>query len=98
MSRPSPTKYERIAFMASQSPETADALARLTKQYGNTAPEQADVIVALDGDGLMLQTLHRFMTTGKPIYGMHRGTIGFLMNEYSAEHLQQRLPARAQRA
>ena len=45
--------------------------------------EDADIIVALGGDGLMLQTLHRFMNSGKPIYGMHRGTVGFLMNEFS---------------
>ena len=43
------------------------------------------MIVALGGDGLMLQTLHRFMNSGKPIYGMHRGTVGFLMNEYSEQ-------------
>ena len=48
------------------------------------SPHRADVIVALGGDGLMLQTLHKFMDSGKPIYGMHRGTVGFLMNEYSA--------------
>ena len=54
--------------------------------------EAADVIVALGGDGLMLRTLHRFMNSGKPIYGMHRGTVGFLMNEYAEER-----PARAAR-
>ena len=46
-------------------------------------PETADVIVALGGDGFMLPTLQRFMNSGKPIYGMHRGTVGFLMNEFS---------------
>ncbi len=49
--------------------------------------------MALGGDGLMLQTLHRFMTSGKPIYGMHRGTVGFLMNDFSEEHLAERLAA-----
>ena len=53
--------------------------------------ETADVIVALGGDGLMLQTLHRFMKTGKPIYGMHRGTVGFLMNEFHPDDLPKRL-------
>jgi NAD+ kinase len=54
-------------------------------------PAKADVIVALGGDGLMLQTLHKFMKSGKPIYGMHRGTVGFLMNEFSQESLTERL-------
>jgi NAD+ kinase len=60
---------------------------------GDTAPEDADVIVALGGDGLMLQTLHKFMSSGKPIYGVHRGTIGFLMNEFHVERLRERLAA-----
>ena len=51
------------------------------------------MIVALGGDGLMLQTLHRFMTSGKPIYGMHRGTVGFLMNEFREDDLAERLAA-----
>src|SRR5215470_16566365 len=83
--------YERIAFVASPIPEAQEALARLAASYGNVAPRTADVIVALGGDGLMLQTLHRFMRTGKPIYGMHRGTVGFLMNEYSDNELPERL-------
>jgi NAD+ kinase len=91
MSRPA--RFERIAFVASQSPESTEALARLTQRYGNVAPDEADVIVALGGDGLMLQTLHRFMTSGKPIYGMHRGTVGFLMNEFAEENLRERLAA-----
>ena len=51
-------------------------MSRLEKRYGNADPAKADVIVALGGDGLMLQTLHKFMNSGKPIYGMHRGTVG----------------------
>jgi NAD+ kinase len=86
-------KYDRIAFVASQSPEAQAALADLAKAYGNHPSEQADVIVALGGDGLMLQTLHRHMHSGKPIYGMHRGTVGFLMNEYSVHDLRDRLDA-----
>ncbi len=92
MSPVSPT-YARIAFVASPIPEAEEALARLAKSYGNVAPEHADVIVALGGDGLMLQTLRRFMRSGKPIYGMHRGTVGFLMNEYREEHLRERIAA-----
>jgi NAD+ kinase len=86
---------EKIAFVASATPEAEAALATLTARYGNAPSADADVIVALGGDGLMLQTLHRFMTAGKPIYGMHRGTVGFLMNEFGAEDLPARL-ARAQ--
>jgi NAD+ kinase len=85
--------FERIAFVASPVAEAEEALGRLAKRYGNVAPEAADVIVTLGGDGFMLQTLHRFMTAGKPIYGMHRGTVGFLMNEYNEENLRDRLAA-----
>ena len=90
MSPATPT-YKRIHFVASPIPEAQEALERLTGRYGEVPPESAEVIVALGGDGLMLQTLHRFMTTGKPIYGMHRGTVGFLMNEFSADELPERL-------
>ncbi|MBW8903781.1 MAG: NAD(+)/NADH kinase, partial [Bradyrhizobium sp.] len=79
----SPTRYNRIAFVASAGAEAQQALAQLTQLYGNQKPAEADVVVALGGDGLMLQTLHQHMHTGKPIYGMHRGTVGFLMNEFS---------------
>jgi len=92
MSTTSPS-YEQIAFVASLNAEAKEACASLSQRYGNAPPESADVIVALGGDGFMLQTLHRFMSSGKPIYGMHRGTIGFLMNEYSAENLHRRLAA-----
>ena len=88
-----PTRFERIAFTASPSPEAQDALAKLTRLYDNARPETADVIVALGGDGLMLQTLHKFMKSGKPFYGMHRGTVGFLMNEFHPEGLRERLAA-----
>ena len=88
-----PASFERIAFVASETPEATDALARLTRRYGNTEPAKADVIVGLGGDGLMLQTLHRFMTAGKPIYGMHRGTVGFLMNDFNEDDLKARLAA-----
>jgi NAD+ kinase len=74
-------------------PEARSALARLTRRYGNIAPGKADAVVALGGDGLMLRTLHKLMKSGKPIYGMHRGTIGFLMNEYEEKHLRERLTA-----
>src|SRR6478752_1700156 len=86
-------RLQHIAFVAGQTPEARQAYERLEKRYGNTDPANADVIVALGGDGLMLQTLHKFMKSGKPIYGMHRGTVGFLMNDYAAERLTERLAA-----
>ena len=86
-------RYDRIAFVASAGKEAQQALEQLTKIYGNHAPAEADVVVALGGDGLMLQTLHQHMRDDKPIYGMHRGTVGFLMNEYSAHDLHERLAA-----
>ena len=92
MNRP-PARFERIAFVASRAPEAEDARAALIRRYGDADPTTADVIVALGGDGLMLQTLHKFMTAGKPIYGMHRGTVGFLMNEYQEEGLKERIAA-----
>jgi len=92
MSRP-PARFERIAFLASQAPEAETARAALIRRYGDAAPDDADVIVALGGDGFMLRTLHKFMTSGKPFYGMHRGTVGFLMNEFHEEGLRERLAA-----
>jgi NAD+ kinase len=80
-----------IAFVASDAPEAQDALARLKTRYDHVEPESADVIVALGGDGLMLQSLHRYMDRAVPIYGMNRGTIGFLMNEYTEDNLRERL-------
>jgi NAD+ kinase len=62
-------RYDRIAFIGSAGDETQQALAQLTELHGNCAPAEADVVVALGGDGLMLQTLHQHMRTGKPIYG-----------------------------
>jgi NAD+ kinase len=92
MSRPA-HRFQHIAFVAASTPEAREAYDRLEARYGNVDPASADVIVALGGDGLMLQTLHKFMNSGKPIYGMHRGTVGFLMNEYSDEGLNERLTA-----
>jgi NAD+ kinase len=87
------SRYERIAFVASPIQEAQKARARLVKRYGNFSAAKADVVVALGGDGLMLQTLHKFMQSGKPIYGMHRGTIGFLMNDFNESNLLARINA-----
>jgi NAD+ kinase len=81
----------RLGFVASPAPEAQAALKRLTKRYGDADPASASVIIALGGDGLMLQTLHRFMGIEVPIYGMHRGSVGFLMNEYREEDLLERV-------
>jgi NAD+ kinase len=89
----SPKRYDRIAFVASAGAEAQLALQQLTESYGNHDPSEADVVVALGGDGLMLQTLHEQMRSGKPIYGMHRGTVGFLMNEFTTQDLHARLAA-----
>ena len=86
-------RFKRVAFVASDTAPAQKALQQLTRRYGDSPPERADVIVALGGDGLMLATLQRFMNSGKPIYGMHRGTVGFLMNEFSEKDLTERLAA-----
>ncbi|HVY20588.1 MAG TPA: NAD kinase [Bauldia sp.] len=82
-----------IAFIASAVDEARAAQARLTERYRGVSPEKADVIVALGGDGFMLQTLHAFMNTGKPIYGMNCGTVGFLMNDLSEDAVPDRIAA-----
>ena len=74
-------------------PQAADSLADLRTRYGDAGPEAAEIVVALGGDGFMLQTLHTFTGRGKPIYGMNRGTVGFLMNEYHQDDLLERLAA-----
>ena len=84
---------EKIAFLSSGMPEADEAMALLVRRYGKYDCDEADVIVALGGDGLMLQTLHRFMGEKKPIFGMNRGSVGFLMNEFQANSLPERLAA-----
>jgi len=86
-------RRNRIAFVTSAIPEADTARDALARRYGDAPPANADVIVALGGDGLMLQTLHKFMESGKPIYGMNRGTVGFMMNEYGEDALPERLAA-----
>ena len=81
----------KIAFAASPVAAAQDALARLRAVHGDLPPEEADVIVALGGDGFMLQTLHATQFLDVPVYGMNRGTVGFLMNEYHDDDLIDRL-------
>jgi NAD+ kinase len=80
-----------LAIVNSDTEEAQSAGNRLRSRYGDASPEMADIVVALGGDGLMLSTLHRLMGTGKPIYGMNRGSVGFLMNEYAEDGLIERL-------
>jgi NAD+ kinase len=75
----------RIAFLASTTEPAQMARAAMVSRYGDYAPEQADVLCPLGGDGFMLQTLHRHGHLGKPVFGMKLGTVGFLMNQYRGD-------------
>lgn len=86
----------RLAFVASDRPEAQDACARLRARYGFHAEDAAEVLVALGGDGFMLETLHRTLGSGLPIYGMNRGSVGFLMNDYAEADLAERIAAAEQ--
>jgi len=81
----------RIAFVASERPEAQEARARLSARYGEVPEHEAQVVVALGGDGFMLETLHRHMDTARPIFGMNRGSVGFLLNDYDEESLVERI-------
>ncbi len=83
--------FSRIAFVHSDAPQAIEAARALEARYGSASVSEADVIVVLGGDGIMLQTLHQAMDTGIPVYGMNRGSVGFLMNEYQEEGLRERL-------
>jgi NAD+ kinase len=87
----------RLAFVASDRLEAQEARDRLAARYGDVPLDEAQAVVALGGDGFMLETLHRTMSTQTPIYGMNRGSVGFLMNEYSEDELLERINA-AERA
>ena len=81
----------KLSFFASETPEAQAALAELIKFYGDLPPEDADHIVVVGGDGTMLETLHKTHSLGKPVYGMNRGSVGFLMNPYDPNGLIERL-------
>ena len=85
-----------LAFAAADTPEAQEAKTRLEERYGKGDPATADVMVALGGDGFLLETLHATLGRGIPVYGMNRGSVGFLMNEFTDEDLPERL-ARARR-
>jgi len=82
---------EKLAFLASETKDAQEALEKLVSIYGNCKPQEAMAIIALGGDGFMLQTQHEYMNSGLPIYGMNKGTVGFLMNEYKPDNLRQRV-------
>lgn len=82
-----------IAFVAANTDDAQEARTLLCARYGDVPADQAEVIVALGGDGYMLETLRAAIGAGKPIYGMNRGTVGFLMNEFRADRLIERIRA-----
>jgi NAD+ kinase len=86
-------RFRNIAFVASETEEAQAAQRDLVARYGDAPPEGTDIIVALGGDGLMLQTMHRYLTNRIPIYGMNRGSVGFLLNDYREDSLFERLEA-----
>ena len=81
----------KTCFFAAETHGAQEARAKLSAAYGHTPMEDADVIVALGGDGSMLRALHEGLRLKKPVYGMNRGSVGFLLNEYSDKNLMQRL-------
>lgn len=83
----------RICVVTSQTPAAQNAAGRLRERYGSADIDSADIVVALGGDGLMLETLHRVIGTEKPVYGMNFGSVGFLMNAFSEDDLEERLLA-----
>ncbi len=81
----------KLCFIANSTDTAKSSRDTLIKLYGSVEASEADVIVALGGDGFMLETQLKFMSSGKPVYGMNKGTVGFLMNEYREDRLHQRL-------
>ncbi|PPR10626.1 MAG: NAD kinase [Alphaproteobacteria bacterium MarineAlpha11_Bin1] len=82
---------KKIGFVAATSESARRAVKALKEKYQHVVPQEADVIVALGGDGHMLETLHSWLDQDIPIYGMNRGTVGFLMNEFRATNLTKRI-------
>src|SRR5438874_2632802 len=84
---------QRVAFLASEAEAAQQAIVELRQRYGTVDLREAEIIVPLGGDGFMLETLHRHVGRGVPIFGMHRGSVGFLMNSYRLDGLTERLAA-----
>lgn len=87
------TLPNRFHFISSETEEAIKATDKLISIYGNSSLEEADVVIAIGGDGTMLQTVRDIMNTGKPIYGMNQGSVGFLMNEFHEKKLPNRIAA-----
>ncbi|MEM8837556.1 MAG: NAD kinase [Pseudomonadota bacterium] len=83
--------YETFYFLAAPTQDAETACKEAIDVYGQSNPEEADVIVVFGGDGMMLQTINQFLNCEKPIYGMNRGSVGFLMNAFSLEDLPRRV-------
>lgn len=88
-----PRSFQSLSFVASNTDEAQASRQALIGIYGNVEPLDADVVVALGGDGFMLQTLHETMNSGKLVYGMNRGSVGFLMNDFKIADLHERIDA-----
>ncbi len=88
-----PMRFSTVAFVAADTENARESLARLKARYAAHSPDSADVIVALGGDGFMLETLHRYLPRNVPIYGMNCGSVGFLMNAFHEDDLFERLAA-----
>ena len=88
--------FTRVAFVAADTAPAEESLAVLAKRYGQRDPKDAEVIVALGGDGFMLEAMHSYLDMHVPIFGMHRGTVGFLMNRYDENGLLERLARAAE--
>ncbi|MFT4096355.1 MAG: NAD kinase [Rhodoblastus sp.] len=88
-----PRRFARLAYLSSGTPEAEAARERLVALYGETPLAEADVAIALGGDGLMIQTLHKLMGRNLPVFGMNRGSVGFLMNDFREDSLLERLAA-----
>jgi len=84
---------DKLTFVSSGTPEADKATSALRDRYGDVGLAHAEIVVALGGDGLMLQTLHSVMSRSIPVYGMNFGSVGFLMNEFGDDHLRERLEA-----
>src|SRR5918995_2096653 len=93
--RDMPEGHPLLAFVAADTNEARNAQVRLAHRYGNTPLDRAEIVVALGGDGFLLETLHRTLARPVPVYGMNRGSVGFLLNEFSEEGLIDRV-SRAQ--
>lgn len=83
----------KLHFHGSRKPQAQEAIAALKKIYGDCAPEKADAIIVIGGDGMMLHSLHAYIDLKKPFYGMNTGTLGFLLNDYDADGLPARIQA-----